>query len=51
MLEAMRSTAWSNCRWALEFLRHFWTTDELVVVDWIQLCRQESQKGLSFVVI
>ncbi|KAI1628746.1 fungal-specific transcription factor domain-containing protein [Exophiala viscosa] len=51
MLEAMRSTAYSNCRLALEFLRHFWTTDELVVVDWIQFCRQESQKGLSFVVI
>ena len=51
LLEAMRSTAFSNCRPALEFLRRFWTTDELVVTDWVQFGRQESQRGLNFLVI
>ncbi|KAK5274038.1 hypothetical protein LTR96_000638 [Exophiala xenobiotica] len=51
ILEAMRSTAFSNCRPALEFLRRFWTTDQLVVMDWIQFGRQESQRGLNFLVI
>ncbi len=51
LLEAMRSTAFSNCRPALEFLRRFWTMDEPVVADWIQFGRQESERGLNFLVI
>lgn len=51
LLEAMRSTGFSNCYPALEFLRRFWATDSTVAADWIQFARQESRKGLNFLVI
>lgn len=51
LLEVMGSTGFSNCFPALEFLRRFWATDPTVATDWMQFARQESSKGLTFLVI
>ncbi|KIW48850.1 uncharacterized protein PV06_01411 [Exophiala oligosperma] len=51
LLEAMHSTAFSNCVPALEFLRRFWTTDAYTVPLWLQFARQESHQGMDFLVI
>ncbi|ETI22601.1 hypothetical protein G647_06677 [Cladophialophora carrionii CBS 160.54] len=51
LLEVMNSTGFSNCYPALEFLRRFWATDPLVVTDWMQFARQESEQGKHFLVI
>ncbi|KIW91671.1 uncharacterized protein Z519_07639 [Cladophialophora bantiana CBS 173.52] len=51
LLEVMKSTGFSNCYPALEFLRRFWDSDPSVAVDWMQFARQESSQGLHFLVI
>ncbi|OQU95275.1 Fungal specific transcription factor domain-containing protein [Cladophialophora immunda] len=51
LLEVMKSTGFSNCVPALEFLRRFWKSDPNVAVDWMQFARQESRRGLTFLVI
>ncbi|OAP60100.1 hypothetical protein AYL99_05102 [Fonsecaea erecta] len=51
LLEVMKSTGFSNCYPALEFLRRFWKCDPSIAGDWMQFARQESSRGLSFLVI
>jgi len=51
LLEVMKSTGFSNCLPALEFLRRFWASDPSIVLDWMQLAREESRRGQNFLVI
>lgn len=51
LLEIMKSTGFSNCLPALEFLRRFWKSDPNFVADWRQLARTESNQGRHFLVI
>ncbi|KIW19518.1 hypothetical protein PV08_00090 [Exophiala spinifera] len=50
-LNAMQSTAFSNCVPALDFLRRFWTTDPYAIPLWLDFARHESRQGLDFLVI
>jgi hypothetical protein len=51
LIEVMKSTGFSNCYPALEFLRRFWRSDPTIVKDWLQFARQESKQGQHFLVI
>ena len=51
LIEAMDSTGFSTCYPALKFLQRFWATDPSVATNWVHFARQESKRGLNFLVI